>query len=141
MIEIRLATDLLAKLRARDSHYHESGYVFVLESIEYLQQRLTLRRHVSGPELARACRDHALEQYGLVAKQVLTHWGIRRTEDLGKIVFALVEVGLLTTQPDDRLQDFESVFDFDEAFSTGYVWMGVDGGGHRPRVVDPIGDG
>ncbi len=141
MIEIRLATDLLAKLRASESHYHENGYLFVLESIEYLQRRMTLRRHVSGPELARACRDHALEQYGLVAKQVLSHWGIRQTEDLGKIVFALVDVGLLSTQPDDRVQDFESVFDFDEAFSTGYVWMGVAGGGHRPRVVDSIGDG
>ncbi len=141
MIELRLAADLLAKLRASESHYDESGYLFVLESIEYLQNRLTVRRHVSGAELARACRDHALEQYGLVARQVLTHWGIRRTEDIGKIVFALVEVGLLSTQPTDRLQDFESVYDFDDAFSAGYVWQGVAGGGQRARVIDSLGDG
>lgn len=141
MIEIRLAADLLAKLRASESHYDENGYLFVLESIEYLQHRLTVRRHVSGAELARACRDHALEQYGLVARQVLFHWGIRRTEDIGKIVFALVEVRLLSTQPTDRLQDFESVYDFDDAFSAGYVWQGVAGGGQRARVIDSLGDG
>lgn len=141
MIEIRLAADLLAKLRASESHYDENGYLFVLESIEYLQHRLTVRRHVSGAELARACRDHALEQYGLVAQQVLFHWGIRRTEDIGKIVFALVEVRLLSTQPTDRLQDFESVYDFDDAFSAGYVWQGVAGGGQRARVIDSLGDG
>ncbi len=141
MIEIRLAADLLAKLRATESHYDEQGYLFVLEGIEYLQQRMTVRRHVSGAELARACRDHALEQYGLMARQVLGHWGVRRTEDLGKIVFALVEVGLLTTVPTDRLQDFESVYDFDDAFSAGYVWQGIAGGGQRARVVDSLGEG
>ena len=62
MIEIRLAADLVAKLRVTESHFDEHGYLFVLEGIEYLQQRMTIRRHVSGPELARACRDHALEQ-------------------------------------------------------------------------------
>ncbi len=127
MIEVRLASELLTRLRARESHYDEHAYLFVLESIEYLQQHLTARRHVTGMELARACRDHALEQYGLMSLQVLRHWGIRRTEDIGRIVFALVDVGLLVTQSTDREEDFRAVFDFDEAFSTSYVWPGIAG--------------
>ncbi|MGE0442568.1 MAG: Minf_1886 family protein [Gemmatimonadales bacterium] len=125
MIEIRLAPDLLAELRRRESHYDEQAYLFVLGGIEYLQHRLPVRRHVSGSELAWACRDWALEQYGLLARQVLEFWGIRRTDDLGRIVFALVEVGLLMTQPTDRLEDFHQVYDFQAEFGSGYAWQGV----------------
>lgn len=127
MIELRLNPDLVAKLRATESHYDEGAYIFVLEAIEYLQSKLPIRRHVSGSELAHACREHALEQYGLMARQVLEHWGIRRTDDMGRIVFALVEVGLLSTQPTDREEDFRAVYDFDAVFSTGYRWSGITG--------------
>lgn len=127
MIEVRLGSGLLARLREQESHYDEQAYLFVLEGIEYLQQHLTARRHVTGVELARACRDHALEQFGLMSQPVLRHWGIRRTEDIGRIVFALVEVGLLVTQTTDREEDFRGVFDFDDAFSTSYVWPGITG--------------
>jgi uncharacterized repeat protein (TIGR04138 family) len=127
--ELRLASDILAKIRAAESHYDEAAYLFVLESIEYLQLRLPVRRHVSGAELAQACRAHALEQYGLLARQVLEYWGVRRSEDIGRIVFTLVEIGVLVTQPSDREQDFRSVFDFDEAFDASYVWHGLGPGG------------
>ena len=135
MIELRLASELLAKIRAAESHYHELAYLFVLESIEYLQTRLPIRRHVSGVELAHGCREYALAQYGLMARQVLDHWGIRRTDDIGRIVFTLVEVGLLMTQPDDREDDFKAVYDFDAVFSTGYRWGGgvIGGEGMSPQ--------
>ena len=125
MIELRLAADLLAKIRATESHYHELAYLFVLESIEFLQTRLPTRRHVTGAELAHGCREYALSQYGLMARQVLDHWGIRRTDDFGRIVFTLVEVGLLMTQPTDREDDFRAVYDFGLVFSAGYRWSSV----------------
>jgi uncharacterized repeat protein (TIGR04138 family) len=136
MIELRLSADVLARIRASESHYDEAAYVFVLESIEYLQNRLPLRRHVTGAELARACRDHALEQYGLLARQVLEFWGVRRTEDVGRIVFTLVDVGLLVTQPSDRQEDFRSVYDFGDAFDASYVWHGI---GPHGRGTDAAG--
>ena len=136
MIELRLSPDVVAKIRASESHYDEAAYLFVLESIEYLQNRLPLRRHVTGAELARACRDHALEQFGLLSRQVLEFWGIRRTEDVGRIVFTLVEIGLLVTQPTDREEDFRSVYDFDEAFDTSYVWPGFQSEGRGISAAD-----
>ena len=90
----------------------------MLATIEYLQSRLEVRRHVSGAELAWACRDFAREQFGLLAPHVLAHWGITRTEDFGRIVFTLVEVGLLVTQPGDQEGDFEGVYDFAEPSAT-----------------------
>jgi uncharacterized repeat protein (TIGR04138 family) len=125
--QLQFAEDVLARIRARGGQYNERGYLFVLATIEYLQSRLEARRHVTGAELAWACRDFAREQFGLLAPHVLAHWGISRTEDFGRIVFTLVEVGLLVTQPGDAESDFEAVYDFAEAFGEVYPWQGVRG--------------
>jgi uncharacterized repeat protein (TIGR04138 family) len=123
--QLQFADDVMARIRARGGHYDERAYLFVLATVEFLQTRLPVRRHVSGAELAGACRDLAIEQFGLLARQVLEHWGITRTEDLGRVVFTLVEVGLLVTQPGDREEDFAGVYDFQEAFTDAYTWQGV----------------
>ncbi len=125
MNELQFADDLMARIRARGASYDERAYLFVLAAIEYLQSRLEVRRHVTGQELAWACRDLAQEQFGLLARHVLEHWGVKRTEDLGRIVYILVEVGLLVTQPGDREEDFAGVYEFGEAFEARYGWQGV----------------
>ncbi|HEX5388046.1 MAG TPA: Minf_1886 family protein [Gemmatimonadales bacterium] len=128
MNELQFTDEIMARIRARGGTYHERAYLFVLATIEFVQSRLEARRHVTGQELAWACRDLAQEQFGLLAPHVLEHWGIRRTDDLGRIVFTLVDIGLLVTQPGDRESDFASVYDFDEAFGGDYAWQGVRGG-------------
>lgn len=125
MSDVQFADDVLARIRARDQRYHERGYLFVLAAVEYLQCRLPERRHVSGAELAWACRDLALEQYGLLAPAVLAHWGVTTTADLGRMVYTLVDVSLLSTRPEDRLEDFHGVYDFADAFGPEKVWAGV----------------
>ena len=127
MNELQFAEDIMARIRARGGPYHERAYLFVLGTIEFLQSRLEVRRHVSGAELAWACRDFARSQFGLLAPAVLAHWGIKRTEDIGRIVFTLVEVGLLVTQPGDTESDFEAVFEFADAFGDSYDWQGLRG--------------
>ena len=127
MNEVQFADDILARIRERGDGYDERGYLFVLAAIEFLQTRLEARRHVHGAELAWACRDLALERFGLLARDVLVYWGIQRTEDIGRIVFTLVGVGLLSTQPTDREEDFAGVYDFAEAFNQPYPWPGVSG--------------
>jgi uncharacterized repeat protein (TIGR04138 family) len=67
-----------------------------------------------------------LERFGPLARTVLEHWGIHSTEDLGEIVFALVEAGILVAESHDRPQDFRGLFDFEEAFERGYPWRVVD---------------
>jgi uncharacterized repeat protein (TIGR04138 family) len=75
-------------------------------------------RHISGQELCLGLRDFAIEQYGLLARAVLGSYGIARTDDFGRIVFILVEAGLMRKTEDDRLSDFEHVFDFEESFTS-----------------------
>ena len=74
-------------------------------------------RHVSGPQLCLGLRDFAIQKYGFLARTVLERWGVRKTDDFGRIVFAMIESGMLRKSEDDAESDFHAVFDFDEAFS------------------------
>ena len=124
MSEFRTMDEALERIRERDGRYDERAYLFVLAALEYSQSRLPERRHITGQELSHACRDLALEHYGLMALTVLKHWGVATTQDLGRIVFTLIDVGLLAKQATDRIEDFEGVYDFAEAFEAGYRWPG-----------------
>ena len=120
--QLEFADDLLGRIRARAGQYDERAFLFVLAALEFEQCRLPERRHISGEELSRACRDCALEQYGLMARTVLEHWGVRSTADIGAIVYALIDAGLLVGREEDRLEDFDDVFAFSDAFDHGYSW-------------------
>ncbi len=122
MSQLEFADELLARIGPKAGRFHPRAFFFVLAALEHRQQHLPERRHVSGGELAHACRELALEQYGLLARTVLAHWGIATTADIGEIVYALIDVGLLVRQPEDRLQDFEGVYQFENAFEEEYVW-------------------
>jgi uncharacterized repeat protein (TIGR04138 family) len=113
---------IMDRIRLRDARFEEGAYLFVLAALEYCQTRLPERRHIGGRELAASCRDLALERFGVMARLVLEHWGVRRTEDLGDIVFTLVDLGLLISQPTDTRDEFVDVFDFDRAFEREYPW-------------------
>ncbi len=108
---------------------------YPLEAYEFLQQGLqhTVHRlsqtsaasssepfrggHISGQQLCFGLRDLAISRYGFLAPVVLRHWGVDRTMDFGTMVYTLIEAGLMSRNERDCLEDFASVFEFDEAFS------------------------
>ena len=122
MPELAFRDGVFDRIRLRESRYDERAYLFVLAALEFVQQRLPERRHLGGRELAEGCRDLALARYGVLARTVLEHWGLRRSEDIGEVVFALVNTGLLMSQPTDTKEDFVQAFDFHEAFDSAYPW-------------------
>jgi uncharacterized repeat protein (TIGR04138 family) len=99
-----------------DSSYKFEAYTFTLAALHDTVKRLKKPRHVSGAELLEGIRKYALKQFGPMARTVLTYWGVRKTVDFGKIVFALIDSKLLSKQPGDKLEDFMDCYDFDEAF-------------------------
>ena len=113
---------IMDRIRLREQRFDERAYLFVLGALEYCQQRLPERRHISGRELALACRDLALDRFGVMARMVLEHWGVRSTSDLGDVVFTLVELELLMSQSSDTRDEFADVFSFDQAFERDYPW-------------------
>jgi uncharacterized repeat protein (TIGR04138 family) len=60
-----------------------------------------------------------------MARLVLEHWGLRCSADIGDVVFTLVELELLMSQPTDTREEFADVFDFDQAFQREYPWSGA----------------
>ena len=127
MNEIELSEAIWQRVRALDGRYHERAYLFVLAALEFSQRKAGQRGHITGGELSWACRDFALEQFGLTARTVLSHWGIEVTADIGRIVYVLIDVGLLIRQPTDKIEDFEGVYDFSKAFEGDYPWTGIRG--------------
>ena len=125
MSELAFRDGIMDRIRLRETRFHEHAYLFVLAALEFCQQRLPERRHITGRELAVACRDLALERFGVMARTVLEHWGMRATADVGDIVFTLVDLGLLLSQPNDSRDDFVDVYDFDQAFERDYPWSCV----------------
>ena len=125
MSELAFRDGIMDRIRLRDARFHEHAYLFVLSALEYCQTRLPERRHIAGRELAGACRDLALERFGVLAGLVLEHWGVRTTADFGDIVFTLVDLGLLISQPTDTRDEFVDVFDFEQAFDEEYPWGGA----------------
>lgn len=122
MPELTFRDGIMDRIRLRERRYDERAYLFVLAALEYCQQKLPERRHISGAELAEGCRDLALERFGVMSRLVLEHWGIRQTADIGHIVFTLVDLGMLLSQATDSREDFEGVFDFERAFERDYPW-------------------
>jgi uncharacterized repeat protein (TIGR04138 family) len=55
-----------------------------------------------------------------MTKMVFEHWGISKTTDFGNIVINMVNEKVLSKTPEDKLQDFEDIYDFDDVFVRGY---------------------
>jgi uncharacterized repeat protein (TIGR04138 family) len=110
------AEELLQNILGRDPRYAAEAYFFVRAGLDYTVRRLDKPRHVSGRELLEGLREFALAEFGPMTKTVLNGWGIRCTEDVGEIVFNMVETGLLGKTEKDSRADFASGYDFDEAF-------------------------
>ncbi|OGX12356.1 MAG: hypothetical protein A2351_01655 [Omnitrophica bacterium RIFOXYB12_FULL_50_7] len=106
----------IESLLAKDPSYKFEAYTFVLAALHDTVSGLEKPRHITGKELALGIRKYALDQFGPMAMTVLRHWGIRKTLDFGKIVFALIDVQLLSKQPEDKLEDFDQVYEFEESF-------------------------
>ncbi len=140
----------LAKLLAEDSRYKIEAYQFVGAGLEYAQEVLGMGapsaahtapkrkrqgasgkrladdeaspvRHVTGQELCWALKDLAHRQYGRLAKLVLASWGIYSTSDFGAIVYNLIAIKKMSKSAHDRRQDFENVYDFEQALVQDYA--------------------
>lgn len=112
----------IERLSERTGTYRPEAYFWVMRALEYTRRKLQRIEHVSGRELCEGARELALEEYGPMALDVLEHWGIRRTEDVGEIVFMMVEEELMRKTDRDSRADFVDVYDFRQAFIADYPW-------------------
>lgn len=108
----------LADLARRDGRFDAEAYAFVSQSLRHAaklhrkDRASGAERHLTANQLVEGAIDLAVERYGLLADLVLRSWGVRRSQDLGEITFALIEHGVFTKQPSDRIEDFYTGPDF-----------------------------
>ncbi|MGC1275423.1 MAG: Minf_1886 family protein [Planctomycetaceae bacterium] len=109
--------------------YHRNAYHFVFSALQFTQEKLNRtaahvlheeEAHISGQELCDGLRELALQKFGLLTRTVLRHWGVNSTDDVGRIVFELIERGEMRKTDRDALDHFLDLYDFNEAFDHGY---------------------
>lgn len=120
-----MTKDLLEVVKT--TQYSVEAFVFIQHGLDYTvrdihgeidEESETMHsRHISGEQLCQGLRRYAIRQYGLMARTVLSNWKINTCEDFGRIVFAMVDSGLMYKTENDSIVDFQEVFDFDQAFA------------------------
>lgn len=125
------STQALDRIRAelieseKDTRYKIGAYEFVLNGLDFYLTQIGEKRHVSGQELSMGLLNFAVKQFGLLANDVLTNWGILKTNDIGNIVFNMISIGLMSKKPEDRVDDFFDVTDI-AAFFNSQKYFDID---------------
>jgi len=107
----------------RDARYDREAYVFLRDALEFtLKKRRSKSSRKDEPsdvptaELLDGFRLYALKEFGPMSRLVLESWGVRSCEDVGNLVFNLVDAGVFSKTDRDTPDEFRNGFDFDEAF-------------------------
>lgn len=129
--------DRITRLAREDGRYSPAAFYFVNDvvasTVKWLKAGEMRPRdvapsrgegeenfHISGYELLEGMRRLAKERWGLLARPVLERWGIYRTEDVGEIVFLMVDDPELQwkRRESDTKADFEGGYNFAETFDS-----------------------
>jgi uncharacterized repeat protein (TIGR04138 family) len=139
----------IEELVRRDPRYAPEAYQFVFDALDHATRRRGRVRsdapppppsaaagggeggvdeeHVSVPQFLDGVRELALREFGLMAPTVFAQWGVRRTDDLGEIVFSLVSAGLMDPDAADDRGAFHERFDLGDGLVDGYRIEGGEG--------------
>ena len=117
--------EAIQSIVAEDNRYKPDGYHFLRDALDHTvsslrKDELIEHRHVSGPELLEGVVEYGLKEFGPMAVAVLESWGIRTGEDIGAMVFKLIEVGAFGRSDEDSPSDFEDVLDLKDELLTPF---------------------
>ena len=118
MDEIDWTADSFADIVAKDKRYDARAYALLMDVVNYLSGEEG--KHVPGEDVIDEFRDRALDQFGPLTYTVLTEWGLSSTEDIGEMMFNLVESKRIGRDENDSADAFASGYDFKEAFLDPY---------------------
>jgi uncharacterized repeat protein (TIGR04138 family) len=109
--------ETIRDLAARRGVFRPEAYFFVMEALETAMSDRAEPGHISGTDLLGYIRDLGRDRFGVMAGDVFNDWGVQATVDFGRIVFHLVDAGLLRKREQDSLSEFIDGFDFADAFA------------------------
>lgn len=124
-----MSTSIRTRPAAVRPRYDARAYEFVFRALRCTQEGLGRHEnssgepedaHVTGQELLEGIRVLGIAEFGMMAATVFRQWGVRSTDDFGRIVFELIESGKMKKTDRDQLSDFIGVYDFDDVFERNY---------------------
>jgi uncharacterized repeat protein (TIGR04138 family) len=121
-VEIVQSGQFLIDLAAVDTRYLAEAYLFVREALVLAFERAAKgvadrsQVNVTSADMLESFRQLALARLGREARPMLAEWGLRKCQDVGEIVFKLVEIGYIRQREKDRIEDFTRGYSFDDAF-------------------------
>lgn len=123
---------ILELLSQKEPRYHPEAYQLVWKAMDLLARKWATegRRDFRAHEVMEAFKEVTLQEFGPLSLLVLEEWGVKSTRDIGNLVFNMVELGLLGKSPEDRIEDFDHGFDFQEAFKKPFL---PDGDEEQPN--------
>lgn len=105
-----------------DSRYNPDAYHFLLQALRKAQTEIKRQNgHVTAHELLKAFCSLAIEEFGPMAFTVVEYWGIEKSEDVGNMVYNLIEVGAFSKTERDSPDDFRGVLDFKTALTEPFL--------------------
>jgi len=119
-------SEVVDEIMRDDPRYAKNAYFFIRRVLDYTVRMVASRSkrpvgHISGTQMLEGFRQYTLEQFGPMGITVLENWGVRETEDVGNIVFNLVESGILGKTQKDSIEDFRNKYSFAEAFEKPFT--------------------
>ena len=113
--------EVVEEIIEREPRFSKEAYIFLKEALE-----LTIKQkergktetgsHVDAAELLDGFRQLALKEFGPMVMTVLEYWGVKDSEDVGRMVFDLITAGVFGKTESDSLEDFHQALDFHAAF-------------------------
>jgi uncharacterized repeat protein (TIGR04138 family) len=94
---------------------------FLVDAPSFTRGMIRSRQHVTSVELCFGLREYALvlfDEDADEARAALKDWNIRSSEDVGKIIFAMIKSGFILPSEGDNLKDFDSIFSLDTLFTS-----------------------
>lgn len=133
----------ILELTRDDPRYPYEAYEFVCDAVTFTQERLgrvpeedddpDADYHVTGAELAHGVCELAAQEFGMMAPVVFRQWGIRKTDDVGHIVFNLIRAERLSQSDRDDPDDFRDLFDVEKALAAAFELTAEDVNGKGDR--------
>ncbi|MBV9391501.1 MAG: hypothetical protein JOY96_06370 [Verrucomicrobia bacterium] len=117
--------EVIDQITRKDHRYEKEAYFFLKEALEFTvgqkkRGKTETHSHVDAGELMDGFRQLALKEFGPMVTTVLEYWGVQSSDDIGRIVFNLIEAGVFGKTDSDSVEDFNQALDFHTAFLVPY---------------------
>ena len=105
-------TSRVEELASTTGSFPVPAYLLAVDALNkcLLAHKKTRLEPIGARELSQAMAGILRDEFGPFASHLLQKWGVHSTNDFGRIVYELVDAGLLALNEGDTIEDFNDLF-------------------------------